>query len=99
MPTPCPHCSRRDALFASGAGFAALAFEAMLPAEMPSIDPIHPMKPRPTHFAPKAKSVIFLYMVGGPGHMDTFDYKPTLQKLHGKKTPESFTKALSPKFA
>jgi hypothetical protein len=44
------------------------------------------------HFAPKAKRVIFLCMAGGPSHLETFDYKPELDKLDGKPMPESFTK-------
>jgi hypothetical protein len=44
------------------------------------------------HFAPKAKRVIFLYMAGGPSHLETFDYKPELEKLDGKPMPDSFTK-------
>jgi hypothetical protein len=39
------------------------------------------------HFAPKAKRVIYLFMSGGPSHIDLFDYKPTLQKFHGKELP------------
>ncbi|MCE9552747.1 MAG: DUF1501 domain-containing protein [Planctomycetes bacterium] len=46
----------------------------------------------PLHFAPKAKRVIFLYMAGGPSHLETLDYKPELAKLNGKPMPESFTK-------
>jgi len=42
--------------------------------------------------APKAKRVIFLYMAGGPSHLETFDYRPQLAKLHGQPMPESFTK-------
>ncbi|NHE56851.1 DUF1501 domain-containing protein [Cyclobacterium plantarum] len=41
------------------------------------------------HFAPKAKSVIFLHMAGGPSHLELFDFKPTLQQLNGKDTPKS----------
>jgi hypothetical protein len=41
------------------------------------------------HFAPKAKSVIFLHMAGGPSHLELFDFKPELQKLDGKDTPKS----------
>ena len=41
------------------------------------------------HFAPKAKRVIYLFMAGGPSHIDTFDYKPELRKIHGKELPES----------
>ena len=47
---------------------------------------------RPRHVAPKAKRVIFLYMAGGPSHLETFDYRPQLAKLHGQPMPESFTK-------
>lgn len=47
---------------------------------------------RPLHHAPKVKRVIQLYMAGGPSHLETFDYKPTLAKLDGKPTPESYTK-------
>jgi Protein of unknown function (DUF1501) len=46
----------------------------------------------PLHFAPKAKRIIYLYQSGGPSHLETFDYKPTLMKLDGQPMPESFTK-------
>jgi hypothetical protein len=46
----------------------------------------------PLHHAAKAKRVIFLYQAGGPSHLETFDYKPELAKMHGKPMPESFTK-------
>ncbi len=46
----------------------------------------------PLHHAAKAKRVIFLYQAGGPSHLETWDYKPTLEKMHGKPMPESFTK-------
>src|SRR5437870_4898051 len=42
----------------------------------------------PLHFAPKAKRVIYLYMAGGPSHLDTFDHKPTLAKMAGQAMPE-----------
>jgi len=97
-------CSRRRFLEGIGGGFGALAFEALrrqelLAAPPPAIDPNHPNAPRPPQFAAKAKSVIFLYMVGGPAPMDTFDYKPQLQKLDGNPCPESLKKALAPKHA
>ena len=44
----------------------------------------NPLAPKPPHFAPKAKSVIFLFMYGGPSQVDTFDYKPKLYELDGK---------------
>ncbi len=46
----------------------------------------------PTHFQPKAKRIIYLYMSGGPSHLETFDYKPELRRLDGEPMPESFTK-------
>ena len=58
------------------------------------IDPINPLAPRKPHFKARAKNIIVLYQVGGPGQMDTFDYKPELQKLSGKPVPKSFRDAL-----
>lgn len=46
----------------------------------------------PLHHAAKAKRIIFLYQAGGPSHLETFDYKPTLAQMHAKPMPESFTK-------
>src|SRR5262245_41553730 len=42
-----------------------------------------------THFPPKAKRVIYLFMAGGPSQMDLLDYKPTLEELHAKELPSS----------
>src|SRR5579863_2152210 len=49
-----------------------------------------PLAPKATHFEPKAKSVIFLFMAGGPSQLELFDYKPKLQELHGQVIPESY---------
>src|SRR5579871_166399 len=46
----------------------------------------------PLDFPAKAKRVIYLYQAGGPSHLETFDYKPALAKMHGQPMPESFTK-------
>ncbi|MEX2141686.1 MAG: DUF1501 domain-containing protein [Pirellulales bacterium] len=46
----------------------------------------------PLHFAPKAKRVIYLYMAGGPSHLETLDPKPKLAEMHGQPMPESYTK-------
>ena len=48
--------------------------------------------PQP-HFAPRAKNVIFIFMVGGPSHVDLFDPKPKLNELHGQPLPESLVRA------
>src|SRR5207248_210961 len=49
-----------------------------------------PLAPKSPHFDATAKRVIFLFMSGGPSHVDTFDPKPELTRLHGEKLPESF---------
>ena len=84
--------SRRDFLARSGLGFGALALggllrDAGLVSAAPVIDPVHPLAPRPPHFAPKAKQVIHIFANGGPSHVDTFDPKPMLQKFAGKMLP------------
>src|SRR5438105_3737014 len=52
----------------------------------------NPLSPKPTHFSGRAKSVIYLFMAGGPSQLELFDYKPKLQELHGQPIPESFVK-------
>ncbi len=80
--------NRRDVLRASAQGFGALALQAMM-AKAAGTNPLASKQP---HFAGKAKRVIFLFMVGAPGQMDTFDPKPALKKFEGQKLPESFGK-------
>jgi hypothetical protein len=46
----------------------------------------------PPHFPPQARRIIWLYMAGGPSHLETFDYKPKLAEMNGQAMPESFTK-------
>lgn len=72
----------------------ALASAAAAGGHRAAVNPLAPFAPRVPDFQPRAKSVIFLFMVGGPSPMDTFDYKPTLQKLHGKPLPDSIRKSL-----
>src|SRR5262249_56837903 len=52
--------------------------------------PADPLAARPAKFTAKARSVIFLFMEGGPSHLDTLDPKPELTELHGQKLPASF---------
>jgi hypothetical protein len=59
-----------------------------------TVDPLAPLAVKPAHHVPKAKSVIFLFMVGGPSQVDSFDYKPVLQKHAGQPLPGSVRKAL-----
>jgi len=92
--------SRRDFLARAGLGFGGLALAAMMAeeagAEVPRIDPLRPLEPRPPHFGAKAKSVIFLFMEGGPSHVDLFDPKPELTRAHGQPLPPSFGKVFTP---
>ena len=53
----------------------------------PAIDPNNPYLPRPSHFDAKAKQVLVVYLPGAVSHVDTFDYKPALEKMDGKKPP------------
>jgi hypothetical protein len=88
--------SRRDFLFRAGNGFGALALSSLLAGNAAASSDkerkkiINPLAAKPPHFAPKAKAVIFLFMVGGPSQMETFDPKPVLDKLHGQQMPASF---------
>ena len=61
------------------------------PGSTPELNPLAPRKP---HFAPKAKSVIFMFMEGGPSQLDLFDPKPELEKWNGKPLPAEMTKDL-----
>src|SRR5437588_5755999 len=82
--------SRRDFLCNAGSGLGALALGALLEADGLAATRVDPLKPKPPHFAPKAKSVIWLFMEGGPSHIDLFDPKPALQKLSGQPMPPSY---------
>ena len=85
--------SRREFLHLAGGGFGALAMSALAADAAPTDDPLTPKLP---HFAAKAKSVIFLFMEGGPSHVDLFDPKPELTKRHGQKLPDSFGRVITP---
>jgi hypothetical protein len=78
--------SRRDMLARCASGFGSIALAAMLAEQSGASNETRrdPFATRPTHFAPRAKNVIFLFMDGGPSQMDTFDPKPRLTRDHGK---------------
>src|SRR5262249_56074590 len=83
---------RRSFLRNAGGGFGAIALAAMLAdeGELFADDAPDPLAPKKPHFEPTAKRVIFLFMSGGPSHVDTFDPKPELTRLNGEKLPASF---------
>ena len=81
--------SRRQMLRSTAVGFGHLAMTSLL-ADEAGAQPnraADPLAPRPPHFAARAKRVIFLFMAGGPSHVDTFEYKPLLERDHGKPFP------------
>ena len=86
MHGPTPHFrSRRELFRDSGVGFASIALAGL--AKGWGLDSGNPLAARAPHFAPRAKRVIFLFMHGGPSQIDTFDYKPLLERDHGKPLP------------
>jgi hypothetical protein len=93
--------SRRDLLKVANAGFGGLALAGLLGEEArgaatnEAARAENPLAPRPPHFAPRAKRVIFLFMHGGPSQVDTFDYKPLLVRDHGKPLPFARPKVVS----
>ena len=94
--------SRRDWLLQAGMGFGALAFSEMLRTAGASdsgfaVSTAASGGPRPAWCRPAtAKSVIFLFMEGGPSHLDTFDPKPALARLAGLPLPSSFKPVITP---
>jgi hypothetical protein len=82
--------SRREMLLQCANGFGALALSALLGDAASGATPCGeasartPLAPRPPHFQPRARSVIFLFMDGGPSQVDTFDPKPRLAREHGQ---------------
>lgn len=80
--------NRRELLKSLGCGFGYLAAASMAErqarAELAVSSHINPLAAKTPHFQPRAKRVIFLFMQGGPSHVDTFDYKPILEKRDGE---------------
>lgn len=82
--------SRRSFLQSAACGIGGVALAAMLHEEGVRANPLDPRRPpRPA----KANAVIFLYMAGGPSHLETFDPKPLLNRLHGQPRPAEFGQA------
>ena len=95
-----PSLSRREVLCRIGGGFGALGLagvlsDAGLLAAAPAARAVNPLAPRQPHFRPRARRVIFLFMNGGPSHVDTFDPKPSLAKYAGKPVPASIAKKVN----
>ncbi len=80
---------RREILRRGGMGLGLLGLAGVLADDsaLAADTSNNPLSPRAPHFAPKAKRVVHLFMNGGPSHLDTFDYKPLLDKFHGRTLP------------
>jgi hypothetical protein len=74
-------------------GFGSLALASMLHQQQARAAIFNPLAPRRTPLPAKAKSVIFLFMAGGPSHIETFDPKPLLNQLNGQVRPKEFGEA------
>ena len=94
-----PAQSRREFLQRAGFGFGAMAFSYLLGQEARGenvrMDPVNPLSPRPPHVRARAKSIIWLFMEGGPSHLDLFDPKPELDRLAGQPMPASFGRPIT----
>jgi hypothetical protein len=94
--TPLERLTRRAFLGRAGAGLGAIALAELLHASQTAASGTAPPRSRgavnPLHFTPKARRVIWLYMAGGPSHLETLDYKPVLARMHGQPMPESYTR-------
>jgi hypothetical protein len=92
--------SRRTMLQRAGLGFGTWALLDLLARDgkivAKTVD--NPLAPKTPHEPARAKHVIFLFMQGGPSHIDTFDPKPLLQKLHGQPLPASVSQGLQLQF-
>jgi len=89
---PPSHLARRTFLHRGLAGVGVFALGEMLSQSMAAAKDIPRGALATLHHPAKIKRVIVLTMAGGPSHLESFDYKPELAKLHGQAMPESFTK-------
>lgn len=82
--------SRREFFRDGCCGFGGLALAALMDEERARAASINPLHPKTPHHDPKAKATIFLFMAGGPSHVDSYDEKPLLKKLDGQVRPKEF---------
>jgi hypothetical protein len=74
--------TRREFLYSLGASLGSVAFTSLIAGEPRAAETANPLAPKPGHLPAKAKACIFLMMEGGPSHIDTFDPKPALARIH-----------------
>jgi hypothetical protein len=94
VPHSRPTRNRREFVRDAFCGFGGLALASLLNEEQVRAGvSSDPLAPKPSHHFAKARSVIFLFMAGGPSHLETFDPKPLLNKLDGQERPKEFGEA------
>jgi hypothetical protein len=93
IPTFDTSLGRRRFLRDAFCGFGSLALASLLEREQLKAAPLSPLSARPPPNQARADAVIFLFMAGGPSHIDTFDPKPLLNKLDGQPRPTEFGEA------
>src|SRR5437899_1260390 len=88
---------RRCFLQQTACGLGSVALSQLMQGTAAAAEalPANRLAPKPPHFKPRAKNVIFLFMAGAPSQLDLFDPKPEMQRLHGQPVPESFLKGLN----
>ena len=86
---------RREALLRGGGGFGAVVLASMLQDQRASCASAKSVAPPYQRLMPRARQVIFLFMEGGPSHLDTFDPKPKLNQLAGQSLPASFERVIT----
>ncbi|QDU75809.1 hypothetical protein Pan97_28510 [Bremerella volcania] len=87
--------SRRDFLCRAGGGFGALAYAALTGESLFAARNDSPAAEKIPHYRGRAKNIIWLFMEGGPSHLDLFDYKPELNRLAGQTLPDSFPRPVT----
>src|SRR5687768_12011140 len=90
LPHSHPTRTRREFVRDAFGGFGGLALASILHREQLRAGVTAPLAPKPAHLPARARSVIFLFMAGGPSHLETFDPKPLLNKLEGQLRPKEF---------
>src|SRR3954469_20428132 len=86
--------TRRHFFCQTGFGVGAAALASLMRDDLfvPAVRADAALAPRPPHFAPRAKSIIYLFMAGAPSQVDLLDYKPKLAQLSGTSAPEEIFK-------
>lgn len=87
--------TRRDLLRSLGGGIGMIGLRSLLADDSAAASGVPASSVKPPHFTPRAKRMIWLFMHGGPSHVDLFDPKPELSRYAGKPLPESFGEVMT----